>query len=164
MVAALVSRVGPGRFRIKMGPDERQALVACVAQLRSLLSAEDPSSDPAVARLFPAAYPEDVFSNLEWERTHTPQLLLHKLEALDVVEATIGREELNEDELLAWLGSLNSTRLVLGTRLDITEESRRRDFAGDEETAGLFDLYAYLTWLEGDISLALTAELDASSR
>jgi hypothetical protein len=160
-VAALVSRVGPGRFRVDMGDGEREALAACVAQLRSLLTAEDPSSDPAVARLFPAAYPDDVLSNLEWERAHTPELLLRKLEALEVVEATIGRDELNEDELLAWLGCLNSTRLVLGTRLDITEESTRRDFAADEESAGLFDLYAYLTWLEGDISLALTAELDA---
>jgi hypothetical protein len=159
-MARAVSRVAPGRFRIRLTREERDALAACTTQLRALLAAEDPSSDPAVARLFPAAYPDDVLHNLEWERAHAPELLLGKLEAADVVDATIGRDELSEDELLAWLGSLNSIRLVLGTRLDVREESTRRDFSSDDD-ADLFDLYRYLSWLEDAIVSALTAELDA---
>jgi hypothetical protein len=67
----------------------------------------------------------------------------------------------NEDELLAWLGSLNSIRLVVGTRLDVTEETTERDFADDEEAAGLFELYGYLTWLQGWVIEALDEELRA---
>ncbi len=126
-----------------------------VAQLRQLLTSEDPSSDPAVARLFPAAVPDDVMANLEYEQRHGNELLLGKLEALDTVDATLAKDELTEDEVLAWLGSLNSIRLVVGTRLDLTETSTERDFADDEQAAGLFEMYRYLTWLEGWIIEAL---------
>ena len=126
-----------------------------VAQLRQLLTSEDPSSDTAVARLFPAAVPDDVMANLEYEQRHGNDLLLGKLEALDTVDATLAKDELTEDEVLAWLGSLNSIRLVVGTRLDLTESSTERDFADDEQTAGLFEMYRYLTWLEGWIIEAL---------
>ena len=126
-----------------------------VAQLRQLLTSEDPSSDPAVARLFPAAVPDDVMANLEYEQRHGNELLLGKLEALDTVDGTLAKDELTEDEVLAWLGSLNSIRLVVGTRLDLTETSTERDFADDEQAAGLFEMYRYLTWLEGWIIEAL---------
>ena len=115
-----------------------------------------------MARLFPPALPEDdVLGNLEWEQQHGNELLLGKLEALDVVDRTLDREELTEDELLAWLGSLNSIRLVVGTRLGVTEESTERDFQGDGETAQMFALYGYLTWLEGWVIQALDDELTA---
>ena len=128
-------------------------------QLRVLLTSENPSSDPAVARLFPPALPDDVLGNLEYEQHHGNELLLAKLEAIDTVERTLDRDELNEDDLLAWLGSLNSIRLVVGTRLGVTEESTETDFSDDEERSEMFSLYGYLTWLEGWIIEALDEEL-----
>jgi hypothetical protein len=157
-------RARSGRFRLRLSAGEREAILGFVRQLRSLLLAEDPSSDEAVARLFPAARPDDVIENLEWERTHAPWLLSDKLDALDVMERTITHDELTEDELLAWLSSLNSLRLVLGTRLDIREDSRAGDFAGDETAAGLFELYGYLTWLEDSIVEVLAGALDRPAR
>ena len=118
-------RTGPDRFRLRLSPQERDAVSTFVAQLRQLLTSEDPSSDPAVARLFPAAVPDDVMANLEYEQRHGNELLLGKLEALDTVDATLAKDELTEDEVLAWLGSLNSIRLVVGTRLDLTEDIDR---------------------------------------
>lgn len=116
-----------------------------------------------MVRLFPPALPEDdVLGNLEWEQQHGNELLLGKLEALEVVERTIDRHELSDDELLAWLGSLNSIRLVVGTRLGVTEESTERDFHGDEEQSEMFALYGYLTWLQGWVIQALDDELEAS--
>jgi hypothetical protein len=50
---------------------------------------------------------------------------------------------------------LNALRLVLGTRLDISEESRPEDFEGDERGAALYASYAYLTWLQGWVIEAL---------
>jgi hypothetical protein len=150
-----VTRKGPDRYRLRLAAQERDAVATFVGQLRELLTSQDPSSDPAMARLFPAALPDDVVANLEFEEHHGHDLLLGKLEAIDTVEATLQRDELSEEEMLAWLGSLNSIRLVLGTRLSVTEESTERDFADDERSAELFEMYRYLTWLEGWIVEAL---------
>jgi hypothetical protein len=159
-----VRRVGPGRFAVRLSAQERDAVRTFAEQLRQLLTSESPASDPAMIRLFPPAVPEDdVMGNLEWEQQHGNELLLGKLEALDVVDRTLDRQELTEDELLAWLGSLNSIRLVLGTRLDVTEGSTDRDFEGDEESSQLFELYGYLTWLEGWVIQALDDELTSGA-
>jgi len=154
-----IMREGEGRFALRLGAKDREAIVAFTAQLRQILVNESASSDPAVARLFPAAHPDDIFRNLEFERTHAGSLLAGRLEALDVVERTAQAEVLTEDELLAWLRSLNALRLVLGTRLDVTEDSTEADFAASDEAAGAFDLYGYLTWLEAAAVEALSADL-----
>jgi hypothetical protein len=143
-----------------MSDRERDAVRTFTGQLRVLLTSENPSSDPAVARLFPPALPDDdVLGNLEYEQHHGDELLLSKLEALDTVDRTLDRAELTEDELLAWLGSLNSIRLVVGTRLGVTEESTEKDFSGDERDAEMFQLYGYLTWLQGWVIEALDQDL-----
>lgn len=138
-----------------------------MGQLRVLLTSENPASDPAVARLFPPAFPgDDVLDNLEYEQQHGNELLLGRLDALDVVERTLESDELSEEEMLSWLASLNSIRLVIGTRLDVREESTEADFAGDEQTTEMFELYGYLTWLEGWMIEALDEDLqpdDATS-
>ena len=61
------------------------------------------------------------------------------------------RGPLTEDELLAWLAVINDLRLVLGVRLAVTEETVPSDFDGDEEAAGLYAVYAYLSYLEEEI-------------
>ena len=110
-----VRRLGPRPVRgAAVGEQERDAVGTFVAQLRTLLTSENPASDPAVARLFPPALPDDVLANLEYEQHHGDELLLGKLEALDTVERTLAATEVTEDELIAWLGSLNSIRLVVG--------------------------------------------------
>jgi hypothetical protein len=155
-----VRRVGPARFELRLSARERDAVRTFAVQLRVLLTSEDRSSDPAVTRLFPPALPDDdVLGNLEYEEQHGDELLVGKLRALDTVERTLEHDELSEDELLAWLGSLNSIRLVVGTRLGVTEESTAADFAGDERTAEMFGLYGYLTWLQGWVIEALDEEL-----
>ena len=73
------------------------------------------------------------------------------------MERTARADELTEDELLAWLRSLNAVRLVLGTRLGVTEDSPGR-FRGDDEARSL-RLYGYLTWLEAAAVEALSTDL-----
>ena len=72
------------------------------------------------------------------------------------MEASIDADRLTEDQLLSWLGVLNDLRLVLGTRLEITEETTQDDFAPDDPRAQSFALYAYLTWLVDAIVGALS--------
>jgi hypothetical protein len=160
-----VRRVGPGMFEIRLSAQERDAVRTFNDQLRVLLTSEDPSSDSAVARLFPPALPEDdVLGNLEYEQRHGDELLAGRLAALDTVDRTLELDRVTEDELLAWLGSLNSIRLVVGTRLGVTEESTEADFAGDERSAEMFQLYGYLTWLQGWVIEALDRELHEGER
>ena len=160
-----VRRVGPGTFEIRLSAQQRDAVRTFNDQLRVLLTSEDPSSDPAVARLFPPALAEDdVLGNLEYEQRHGDELLAGRLAALDTVDRTLELDRVTEDELLAWLGSLNSIRLVIGTRLDVTEESTEADFAGDERSAEMFQLYGYLTWLQGWVIEALDEELREGER
>ena len=151
-----VHRVGPTRFEVRLSASERDVVRSFAAQMRALLTAETAASDPAVARLFPPALPDDdVLGNLEYEQQHGDELLLGKLEALDTLERTATATEVSDRELTAWLGSINSIRLVVGTKLGVTEESTDRDFADDEEAAGLFELYGYFTWLQGWVIEAL---------
>jgi len=72
------------------------------------------------------------------------------------MEATLDAERLSEEDVLAWLAVLNDLRLVLGTRLDLTEETTEADFAGSDPRAEAFGLYTYLTWLVDAIVRALS--------
>ncbi len=141
-------------FQVRLDEEGRDVLRELCGQLRALLDAEDPSSDTGVARLFPPAYPDDPLRNFDFERTAAPDLLATKLAALDTLRRTADASELTEEEVLAWLGSVNSMRLVLGTRLDLNEDTTHRDYP-DEPERSTFALYAYLTWLEDGIVDAL---------
>jgi hypothetical protein len=143
------------RFVVHLGPGERELLVELCRQSRELLASEDPSSDPAVARLFPAAYRDDPLRSLEFETTLGDMPRAGKLAAIETVERTIEANELSEEELLVWLGAVNDFRLVLGTRIDITEESTEEDYPEGDPNHDAFSVYAYLTWLQDRMLRAL---------
>jgi hypothetical protein len=81
-------------------------------------------------------------------------LLGDRFEAIETVERTAEATSLNQDEVLAWMGVANDIRLVLGTKLDVTEESDERDFPGEPETS-MFALYRFLGALVQEIVEAL---------
>jgi hypothetical protein len=135
------------RFAVHLSKGVRGLLVELCQQSRALLEAEDPSSDPAVARLFPPAYQDDPLRNLEFESTVGEAPRAGKLQALDTVERTAQAPELSEDELLAWIGVVNDLRLVLGTRIDITEEATDEDFPADDPRHESYRVYHFLGYL-----------------
>jgi uncharacterized protein DUF2017 len=142
-----VRRTRRGDFELRLDPQERDILRALPDQLRELISHEDPTSDPAMARLYPAAYPDDPIQNLEYERLAVDELTSQRLSSIDAMEGSMDADRLSEDVLLSWLSVLNDLRLVLGTRLEITEETTEDDFAQEDPRASVFALYGYLTWL-----------------
>ncbi|MDP9330043.1 MAG: DUF2017 domain-containing protein [Actinomycetota bacterium] len=142
-------------YEVKLGDEERAALRDLCQQLRELLVKESPSSDPGVARLFPPAYPDDLLQNLDYERTAGNDLLAQRLAAIDIVSGSIDAKRLTEEQLLAWLSATNDLRLVMGTRLGVTEESTEADFAEDEAAEQAYGLYSYLTWLVAEFVEAL---------
>src|SRR5438093_11814395 len=116
-------------YEVKLGDEERAALRDLCQQLRELLVKESPSSDPGVARLFQPAYPDDLLQNLDYERTAGNDLMAQRLAALDIVSGSIDAKRLTEEQLLAWLSATNDLRLVLGTRLGVTEEATEAELA-----------------------------------
>lgn len=150
-----VLREPDGRFRLELPPTERDALRTLPGQLRELLA--EGSADPALRRLFPPAYAEDPTREAEFREMVRDDLLEGKLAAIATMEATIDAERLTEEQLLAWLGALNDLRLVLGTRLDVSEETGFEDFEGDARE-GVAALYWYLGALEEDVVQALAGK------
>ena len=156
-----ISRSRDGRYRIRLGERARDVLRVVPSQLRDLLKPETPASDPSLVRLFPPAYPDDPMRNLEYEHLAGDDLLGGRLGAIEMVERTAEATTLTEEELLAWMGVANDLRLVLGTRLDVTEESDARDFADDPEAA-MFQLYVFLGALVSEIVDALGEPTNAA--
>jgi uncharacterized protein DUF2017 len=152
-----VARGGPfkrtrrGDFELRLDPKERDILRELPDQLRTLIENEDPTSDPAMARLYPPAYEDDPIRNLEFERVAGDDLTSQRLSSIDAMEGSIDADRLTEEQLLSWLSVLNDLRLVLGTRLEITEDTTEDDFAAEDPRASTFALYAYLTWLVDSI-------------
>jgi hypothetical protein len=150
-----IERKGPGEFRVRLPAEERNVLRALPGQLRELLGTDDPS----LVRLFPPAYTDDPEAAAEYDRLMREELLDGRLEALRVMERTVDAERIGEPELAAWVGALNDLRLVLGTRLDITEEAYAKPFDPSDPRASELALYGYLSWLQEEAVAALTADL-----
>jgi hypothetical protein len=139
-----VKRTLSGRFRLRLSAGERDVLRALPEQLRDLLDEDNPS----LRRLFPPAFEDDPERNAEYNRLMREDLVERHRHALDTMARTVDANELTEEELTAWLGSLNDFRLVLGTTLGVTEEDMTSE---DPEYA----LYHYLSYLEESVVTAL---------
>jgi hypothetical protein len=157
-----VKRTRRGDFVVKIPPAERELLKALPEQLRTLLAEGDPSADPALRRLFPPATLDDAEINAEFERLMREDLLAERLGSLQTMERTLEADRLSEDELVAWLAAINDLRLVIGIRLDVTEETTVEDFASladDDPRVEMYGVYSYLTFLEDHVVSALAAGL-----
>ncbi len=147
-------RRSDGSFTVWLAEDERDVLRGLTSEFGDLLRSESQSSDPAVARLFPAAYPDDALRNLDYDRAVHDDLLAGRLAAVAEVERTVGATGLSEDEFLSWLAVINDLRLVMGARMGLTEDLTEEDLDLGEAPAP-YRLYAYLTYLVGSIVEAL---------
>jgi len=136
-------RTSSGDFTVRMRPEERALLASLPEQLAALV-ADGPS--PATTRLFPPAYAEAPELEEEYQRLMSDELVRRRQETLTVVRDSIGREQLTEAELHAWVGVFNDVRLVLGTLLDVSEDREILDV--DPESADMAQRVAYLVLSE----------------
>jgi hypothetical protein len=153
-----VRRARDGSYTIKLGEHERDVLRSLPGQMRELLATPD---DPALGRLYPPAYlgDDDQDKNEEYRRLMQGDLTEGRLRALAVLEETAGADRVDEEQLLAWMGAINDVRLVLGTRLDVTEDLYEEDVADDDPRAPALHLYGYLGYLLDSIVKALSGAL-----
>ena len=140
-----------GGVRLNFEEQELLLLRELLAELEVLL--EDPD-DPAVRRLFPPAH-DDLESEEQYRSLVRGQLVGGRAEALATVRETLGHETLSPKEADAWLRALNDLRLVLGTRLDVTEDIEFEDLDPLEPRGRDLVVYAYLSWLQEELVEAL---------
>jgi hypothetical protein len=145
---ALQSRIRPaadGRVRLDLTDDERALLAGIGEQLRELL--DDEPDDPSLRRLYPPAHDDEQLEREFRDLTRT-QLVTGRERAIETLTQTAGNEFLTAGQVDAWLRALNDARLVLGTRLDVTEDF---DWDAVDETtprAPELALYSYLSWIQ----------------
>jgi hypothetical protein len=151
-----IRRTRKGDYELRIPQNERGVLRQLIAELREVL----PTGDAAVGRLFPPGYADDAPANEEYARLTHDDLLAERTAALDEFERTVDARRVTEDQLIAWMGSVNDLRLVLGTKLDVTEEMYERPLTEDTPNASQLAIYHYLGWLEEQIVVALSASLD----
>jgi len=149
-----VRRNRKGQFEIRLAEPERELLRSLGPQLREVINDED--DDAAVARLFPVAYRDDPDRETEFRLLARDELRSSHLAALAVLEESAGAERLDEEQVLAWMRAINDVRLVLGTRLDVTEEGHERPADLTDPRAPAFAVYDFLSWLQGEIVDALS--------
>jgi hypothetical protein len=148
-----------GAIIVRLKEGERKTVVGLAAEYRELLKHESQATDAAVARLFPPAYREDPLRNFDYERHSHDGLMTERLAAINTLEQTADAKTLTIEQAHTWLGVLNDLRLVLGTHLDIAEDSALEDFVQDPQSANAFAIYLWLTELVGTMIEALDPSL-----
>lgn len=127
-----------------------------LAKLLNMSGSTQISEDPALARLFPDGYSGDEHASADFRRFTEQDLRAQKIAALSVARETLaefsGKSTITPQQAQHWLKALNDLRLVLGTRLEITDEDDRYR---DSDEPGI-QLYNYLTYLQGTLIDALT--------
>ena len=149
-----VRRTRQGDFELKLPTAERDLLRSLPGQLQELLDTPDTGD---LRRLFPPAYVDDRDGEREYRQLMHEDLVDGHRRALETMAATVDATRLDEEQLTGWLGSLNDLRLVLGTRLDVSED--QAPLARDDPRAPAMALYGYLTWLQQQVVEALAEGL-----
>jgi hypothetical protein len=141
-----IERTRKGDFRLRLSDAERALLRDLPQQLLAALAAVP--DDPSLRRLRPAAYEDDADAEDEYRRLTAEGLAESRSDALRTVADTAGRDRLTADELDAWLRALTDLRLVLGTRLDVTEDTYAQEIDPRDPQAYELSVFAYLSWLQ----------------
>jgi hypothetical protein len=145
-----IRRRGVGVYEVRLRRGEQALVASLVRQLRE--------QQPHLRRLFPPAYANDAERDAGYQVLTRDELLEGRLAALDVVERTLdGAHELDQAELTAWMTTLNSLRLVIGTRLDVDEELPELDES--DPLAPEYAVYEVLGWLLAQVVDTLTSDL-----
>ncbi len=135
----MVNRQADGTYTVEFPDHIRQLLVGLSRQLDGALDNDD---DPSMARLFPTAYANDAEKDAGYQVFARGELIEHRREAIELLTKTAEKDSLEEDELMAWMHVVNDVRLVLGTVLDVSEDSDGVEL--DHPQADLHELYHVL--------------------
>ena len=146
-------RARKGRFVIDLGEEESALVLRLLRELRAMLTDDAPNEEVRVltARLFPVVHPDDEEAEEEYQRLMREELVRSRLGAFHVIESALGgvasRVEVDEAGLTAFMQSVNSVRLVLGTMLGVTDDPDAEEVAPGFSNSPEYALYGYLSYL-----------------
>jgi len=149
-----------------VAPDDTESEDPLVALVGLDPTASTPE-DPALRRLLPDAYLGDDESSAQFRRYTERDLRAAKARNAEAVirdlDAGGASFDVVGERVPAWLGFLNDTRLTLGVRLDVSEDSVEElaDLPDDDPRATLYQVYDWLTFLQESLIQRLL--LDDSS-
>ena len=137
--------------RLSLSANEQLLLRDLLDQLEPLLSDPD---DPAVRRLFPPAYSDDERDE-QYRSLVRDGLVNGRAKSLATVRDTLGAQTLTPKQADEWLRAVNDLRLVLGTRLEVTEDLDYESIDVDTPRGRDLAVYGYLSWLQEQLVEAL---------
>ena len=132
------------RVHLYLDAHEQDLLRGLLDQLEPLLVDPD---DPSMRRLFPPAY-SDEKSDEQYRSLVRGQLLSGRAKSLATMRETLADDAIDLAQADEWLRALNDLRLVLGTRLDVSEEVDYGRLDLDEPRGRDLAVYGYLAWLQ----------------
>ena len=151
----VVRRRSDGRYDLVLDPNLRETMGALLGELDELVEAGP--DDPGLRRLNPPAYLDDPEKDVEYQLLAGDELRTSRRAAIETVRASLGEEILTEEQLWAWIQSLNALRLVVGTRLGIDEDDHAIEVDPDDPAAPLWSIYHFGTWVQHSVIAALQA-------
>ena len=159
-VSAPVRRRRDGRYVIRLDANTRAVLGDLALQVTATID----DRGPATRRLFPPAYlsVEMAEAEADYRSLVDTPLANHHRRSLEVLATTAEADTLSESEFHSWLDGIGTMRLMLGTRLDVTEDMETP--GPDDPRAAEYGLYLFLSELQYLMVEVLAAELPAKGR
>lgn len=145
-----VARQDDGTFSFDFNQDLKDAIVRFAEQLSEGLG----SDSPDLTRLFPTAYADDPEKDEGYQIFSKDELIEGRRESIGTMMRSAHSETLTFDELNAWMRTCNDLRLVLGTRLEISEDDSEK-LPPEDPHAPIMELYQILGYLVSEIVEAL---------
>ena len=139
------------RVRLNLDAHEQALLRELLQELEPLLAEPD---DPSLRRLFPPAY-SDEQSDDQYRSLVRDQLVRGRARSLATMRDTLANDEIDLEQADEWLRALNDLRLVLGTRLEVTEDLDYESIDLDTPSGRDLAVYGYLAWLQEQLVDAL---------
>jgi hypothetical protein len=171
-MAPSVVRLADGVVGLRLNARERTILRALLDDLRSIVGEETvppglsdaddddeqapygpaggsaPGPDPVRARLYPDARRDDPEWSARFRDLVRGGLDDARRANIAVVEATLDARTIDDRQAEAWLHVLNDLRLVMGTRLGVTDDDQAEPFDAEDPDAAARLVYAYAGWVE----------------
>jgi hypothetical protein len=132
-------------YVVDLGTHETEVVRHLIAELRTMLAEPGDEHRPILQRLFPVTHPDDPEAEAEYQRLMREELVASKLASFEIVDTTLAGDGLLDDAgMTAFMQSVNSLRLVLGTMLDVTDDP---DVEPELTDSAEHHLYEYCGWL-----------------
>lgn len=142
-----------GTVEVRLGLAERALLAQVADDLSKELAQPD---DPSLQRLFPPGYSQDPVRDAGYQMMMGDDLRQGHLSALLELAATADADRLDPVQAEAWLRSINAVRLVLGTRLGISDDDQPLRIRPDDPEIASWIAYDFLSALLDELIGALS--------